>query len=214
MFVLGRIILLVCLLVHVNGSDEDQIYRGIKPISEGMYLFYHYHIEQGGGFENVLTWTDHLTDIGLQLYPNLTDFADSIIMMIDHFKHHDNFDMNIRNGLTMIKLSSSALRYVIYNNNLIADIDNDMVREKFNISIMDKVYKVQNELYKFFDGPDMYHKNRLTQTCITTNGLKDVLTDLHIEIVNRDGNNHTFSQLMDGGVSLRYNNETSIASKL
>ena len=38
--------------------------------------------------------------------------------------------------------------------------------------------------------------------CDTTNGMKDVLTDLHKDIVHEDANNGTFNHLLDGGVGL------------
>ena len=53
---------------------------------------------------------------------------------------------------------------------------------------------------KSFPTPALRHE------CNTTNSLKDVLTDIHIEIINKDGHNDTFNQLLNGGVSL---NQTS-----
>ena len=59
----------------------------------------------------------------------------------------------------------------------------------------------------------MNNKNELRSECNTTNGMKDVLTDFHNEIVNRDGNNGTFNELVNGGVSLENNFEIKFFCK-
>ena len=79
--------------------------------------------------------------------------------------------------------------------------ENEPIVDRFNRAIHDKFIQLKNVFISFVDNPFTDNKYVLTQTCNTTNGMKDVLTDLHIDIVNKEGNNGTFNQLMEGGVS-------------
>ena len=119
-----------------------------------------------------------------------------MIMMNDHV-----IDNDTNSELSMIASAVDGLRTFMVEKNLVAKIDNVIIREKFNNSIKYKVNKLQKAFQDFLNTTDIYHKNVLTETCNNTNGMKDVLTDLHIEIVDKDGNNGTFYQLLDGGVS-------------
>ena len=197
MFVLASITLLAYLSVFANASVNDKINAGLKPISLAMYDSYVYSFGAETNFDYVLMRTNHLVNYVLDILPELTNFTESLILMNDHFN-----DKITINGQIYFQLTDprNILKDYINNHKLVEQIENEMIRKKFTDSL-DRIYHVQNEFYEYLDKPDMNHKNVLTQTCNTTNGMKDVFTDLHIEIVDKDGNNGTFNELLDGGVS-------------
>ena len=79
------------------------------------------------------------------------------------------------------------------------NIDNEIIRKRFENSIQDSVKQLRKVFIEFVETPDVKHKQILSQTCNDTNAMNDVLTSLHNEIVN--GGNGTLNELLDGGVS-------------
>ena len=184
MIVVTRIFSLAFLCV-ANGVEKEQILNGIKPISDAL------------GYINEYSTSTNLR----RVFHNLTDFADSITMLNGQFNDSDPIDRSIKTELTKMKYSFLRIESEFFNTDLSAM--NDIVKQKFESSIKVHVNYLLKFFISFIEVPDKSHKNALTQACNTTNSMKDVLTNLHIEIVNRDGNNDTFNQLFDGGVSLK-----------
>ena len=206
MFLIAKISLLILLSVFTDGKNHEEIVDKMTPIYDVM-LFYHMSgIDPRYGFEQKLETTDTLVTDGLKLFPKLTDFADSIIMISDDFNEtepRDDLDMSL--GMTAYPVN--GLRSFMEDNNLVEKIDNKSIKEKFNNSIKYQVNLVQKVVYDFLEKPNNNTiKKALRNECNNTNGMKDVLTDLHNEIVDKDGHNDTFNQLLNGGVSF---NQTS-----
>ena len=203
MFVLASVTLLVYLSLNAQASDNNKILGGIKPISEGISPLYIHALDRGSGFENVLTWTEHLAYTGIELFPKLTDFAGSVYMMNDRFNDHPTIEQNILDEMNKINLCLNAHKTSKYYQDLVPKIENEMTKKKVKIYFQ-QIDEYQDMLKRFVEMPDDYHKNLLTKTCNNTNGLDNVLTVLHIEIVNKDGNNGTLNQLLDEVVSLKH----------
>ena len=185
MEIVAKFTLLALIAVFANGMEKEQILNGIKPISDVLENIYK------SSYEDDLQRFLH----------NLTDFADSITMLNGQFNDSDPIDQSIKSELEKIKNSFLVMESQYFDTYLSSM--NEIVREKFEISIEDYVNHLQKCFVRFIESPDKSHKNELTQACNATNGVKDALTRLHIELVNNDGNNDTFNQLMDGGVSLK-----------
>ena len=203
MFFIAKISLLVLLAVITDGKDHEEIVDKMSPIYDVM-LFYHMSgIDPRYGFEQKLETTDTLVTDGLKLFTKLTDFAESIIMICDDFNEtepRDDLDM----ALGMTAYPVNGLRSFMEDNNLVERIDNKSIKEKFNNCIKYQVNLVQKVVYDFLEKPNNNTiKKVLRNECNTTNGMKDVMTDLHNEIVDKDGHNDTFNQLLNGGVSFR-----------
>ena len=203
MFVLARVTLVACVILVVNGEDngqmEKEIVDGIKPTSSAMEWLYSNAFDESRGFVNALELNEKLSDVGQRLFPNLTDFAASFIMLNIQLNERDSGDQNINYEMNKIKDSFSRVERLMVNNKLVPQIKDEVIRQRFNSSIKDVVNKLQKVFIEFVDMPDIGHKKALTETCNTTNAMKDVLTDLHTEIV--EGGNGTFNELLDGGVN-------------
>ena len=119
----------------------------------------------------------------------------------------DQADLLHDNDLKKIKNSLEFVENFIKNNDLMLNMENEIVAKKFNNSIRSKFNQLKDVFIEFIEMPDMNHKEVFYKTCNTTNGMANVLRELHIDIVNRDDDNNTFNQLLDGGVSLERNFE-------
>ena len=102
--------------------------------------------------------------------------------------------------LFRIKVLLESVPTVIRVHKLLENIDNEIIRKRFENSIQDKIEQMTKVIIEFVKKANVKNKQILSQTCNDTNAMNDVLTSLHNEIVN--GGNGTFNQLLDGGVSL------------
>ena len=199
MFVVARIILCSFLLVLCDRFENGKILNGIEPVSNAMESLDYYSC--GSGSNKILYECNvNMVDIGHRLFPNLTNFAESITMLSDQFNESDSNNQAIKSELTKIKTTFG--NYELYLPDYLWDKQYKTFREKFESSILNNVNNLQKVFSEFIENPNSTNKDALRNECNTTNSMKDVLTDLHIEIVNKDGNNGTFNQLLDGGVSL------------
>ena len=187
MIIVARITLFAFQSVVAHALGKQQILNGIKPISNAL--------EYNNNYST-------LRDNGQKIFSHLIDFAESITMLNGQFNESDPIDQSIMSELEKIENSFGRIKNEYFNHEFSMTLENEIFVKKFESSVQDKVNQLQQVFIEFINEPNMNNKNVLTQTCNTTNGMKDVLTDLHIEIVNRDGNNGTFNQLLDGGVSL------------
>ena len=203
MFLLVRVTLFAVLSVLTDGVDKDVV-NGIEPISSALQCFHGYSNEILYDTMSVFGLTKRFADIGQTFFPNLTDFAQSMMMLNNQSTENDTDDSTIISELDKIKMSFETIKWFI-KDLLLSKIENNMVKEKFKSSFQDNIDQVKNVFNEFVDLPNVDNKDLLRHECNTTNGLKDVLTDLHIEIVNRDGNNGTSKQILDEGVSLANN---------
>ena len=182
----------------------NEIVNGIEPISYTMQCIHGHSLEILMDFTSVLDLTKSFSYIGQTFFPNLTDFGESMMMLNEQSNDNDTDDSTIKSELDKIKASFSHIESVI-DNFVMMKFDNIPVNTKFKSSFQDNINQVKKVFIEFVDSPNVYNKDMLRRECNTTNGMKDVLTDLHIEIVDRDGNNGTLNQILDEGVSLSNN---------
>ena len=206
MLVLARVTLFAFLSVLTNGVDKEIILKGIEPISHTMECLLIYSGELLFLPTSVFNLIDKIRDIGQKFFPNLTDFAESMMMLNDQSNENDTDKSTIESELDKIKKAFEQIDYAInkFPRVILSNIENDMIREKFKSSYRNKINHFQKVFIEFVNLPNVYNKDMLRHECNTTNGMKDVLTDLHIEIVNKDGNNGTLNQLLDEVVSLKH----------
>ena len=201
MFVLASVNLLIYLSVLVNAGDNGKIVDAIEPIAEAMVPFLDYAFELRSGFENVNKRTRILANVGLEVFANLTNYANSIIMLSDQYNDNDNsVDPHIHMYIRVIDGCAGVYKAVVSDDEL--GETSNVVKEKF-LGSHRQMEQIQEIILQYAQRP-MDYKNDLNETCIETNGMKDLLTDIHNDIVNKEGNNGTFNQLLDGGVSLEY----------
>ena len=191
-----------------NSDDQVYIIKGIRPVSDVMFGMRMYEFNRVFCSPNLAecyygrrSGYRKLVELGDSLLPKLKDFAIRITLINDQLNDNKSAEFIIMYHLDIIQSlfidfeQLNDLYYGIYNR------DNDTLRNKFENSIQDKFSQLKNVFKYFIVKPKMNNKNALRRECITTNGMKDVLTDLHIEIVDKEGNNGTFNQLLNGGVS-------------
>ena len=177
-------------------KNQERIWNAIIPISDAMKTIGKFDGESK--FDNRLKWHHVLGNVGLNLLPRLKNFAKSTIVFNEQLKESDLADLTIKYELNKIRKS-----FISTGKKIEDYLPDDRPGEKFNISFHEKFSKVKNAFISYIDNPDIDNKNVLRHECNTTNGMKDVLTDIHIEIVDKEGNNGTFKELLHGGVSLK-----------
>ena len=199
--------------IRFKGSKEqEQILNGLMPITTVMDTLRNVN-DQRFGFDKVVKRLNLLAELGDRLFAKMTEFATTLTMLNHHqFNDNDHADLTIKYELHKMSKFFTYIAQDIKTNDLLLVIQNDIIREKL-ISILNKLNQLKKVFISFTDKPDMNNKDVLRHECNATNGMKDVLTDLHIEIVNKDGNNGTFNELLNGGVSVKDNFELKVFNR-
>ena len=192
MFVLSRIVLIVLLSTLTYSVNKEKILNGIEPI---VHIIDKLYMDFNECNASISEYFQTFFDQGQRLFPYLTDFAESMNTLNNKFNDNDTDDEALKNNLEKIPQIFGMVDTLIGFNCF------KMQYCKFNRSILSDYDQQKNFFIEFIDNPDMDNKNVLRRECNTTNGMKDVLTDLHKDIAHKDANNGTFNELLNGGVS-------------
>ena len=198
MLVLFRVILIVLVSTLTYGVDKEKITKGIQPIVQILDAIDN-NLKSENENKSLTDSLQTLFDHGQRIFPYLKDFAGSMNLLDDKFNNNGTNDQTVKNELDKIKKSFGKMEDELMRG-ITHSKDNEPIIDRYNRTIHDKFIQLKNVFISFVDNPVMDNKNMLRRECNTTNGMKDVLTDLHIEIVNKESNNGTFNQLIAGGV--------------
>ena len=205
MFGLAKFSLLALLLVVTNGQEKpkekgktiETIVSGIDKTSTAIQSARDLAQSESHGFKDALTVIQSFAELGGVFFPGLNVFASSIGLLNGLIVGGDSPDQRIINELTEIKESISHVELMI--SNLVPQIRQDMIKQRFIASIQNKVNQLQRIYDEFAQLPDRGNQEALIRQCKTTNAMKTVLTDIHTEVTR--GAEGNYNELLNGGVS-------------
>ena len=150
------------------------------------------------GFNDALGLVQQFSKLGSTFFPQLSVLSSSIGLLRGLIGGGKSSDQRIIKELTEIKNQIDKVQDMIKE--LVPQIRQDIIKQRFTMTIQNKINQVQKMYDEFAKNPDKSHQDTLYIQCVMTNSMKNVLTDIHSEIVT--GGVGTYNELLDGGVSL------------
>ena len=205
MFGLAKFTLLALLLVVTNGQEKpkekgktiEKIVSGIDQTSNTIRSVRDLAETKSDGVKEALSVIQGFAELGGVFFPGLNVFASSMGLLNGLVAGGDSPDQLIINELTEIKDSIGHVELMI--SNLVPQIRQDLIKQRFIASIQNKVNQLQRIYDEFAQLPNSANQDALLRQCRTTNGMKTVLTDIHTEVTR--GAEGNYNELLNGGVS-------------
>ena len=199
----AKFILFALFFLNAYGQQTDKenrierIVSGINQTSDAIHSVKILSQKESHGFNDALNVIQSFTELSGVYFSGLNLFATSIDLLNGLIGDGETPDQTIIAQLIEVKDSIGHIELVV--SNLVPHIKNDLIKQRFVTHIQNKVNQLQRIFDEFAEMPDSVNREALRHQCMSTNGMKTVLTDLHSEIVK--GGDGNYNELLDGGVS-------------
>ena len=103
----------------------------------------------------------------------------------------------LRDSIKDLKKSIDELKNIVFD--IVEQIEEKIIIDRYITNIQTPVIILDKIHQEWVERSSQVNRDSLIKHCEKTDGMKDVLINLHNDIVNQ-GENH-YNQLLDGGVS-------------
>ena len=209
MFVFSKLFLLSLLIFVCSGDEKEddkveKIVDGIEKTGQTIQSVKDLVNGDTHSLKDALNLIQSFSALGSVFFPELAVFASALGLINGLIGGGESPDERIIKELTEIKESIHHVETMI--SNLVPQIREDMIRERFITTIKNPIYNMQTMYNEMIDRRDIFHQNAFRDYCIANFALKTVLSEIYREIVH--GGKGEYVELLNGGVSKTVSTQT------